>query len=114
MPPASPVVKSRNDDDAPGSVVVVVFARHTAGYGPAAGTASALAQSAAYDATQSTHWTTSASPLTVPPHDEPPGGVRLGQLVGKPMSSGVKSPPPPQTRSAPPHALQILRTLRSS
>src|SRR5436853_6318096 len=57
---------------------------------------------------QLAHVTSCCSVVTVPPHAAPPGTVTFGHEAGKPIVAGVRSSPPPQTRSLPPQALQIL------
>src|SRR3989442_4918034 len=52
----------------------------------------------------------SCNVLTGPAQDDPPGTVTLGQLAAKPICAGVRSSPPPQALSAPPHALQMAAT----
>src|SRR5512140_693177 len=47
-------------------------------------------------------------------HEAPPGIVTLGQFAGKPICAGIKSSPPPQSLSAPPHALQMAATFFDS
>jgi len=58
--------------------------------------------------TQLTHVTSCCSVVTDPPQAAPPGMVTFAHEAGKPMVARVRSSPPPQTRSLPPHALQIL------
>src|SRR6266404_6020445 len=64
-------------------------------------------QSTLNSLTQSTQSTSFERSVTAPPHDAPPGTVTFGQLLGNPMVVGVKSSLVPQTRSEPPHALQM-------
>jgi hypothetical protein len=88
---------------------------HSFGYsGSKPGTASRTSQSTLNSVTQSTHATSCVRLLTGPPHAEPPGTVTLGQLDGKPIDAGLKSPTPLQSLSSPPHALQMLAIFLSS
>src|SRR6185369_8128399 len=80
---------------------------HSLGYGFSPRAPSGSRQSALNSVTQSTQSTMSCAVLIESPHDAPPGIVTFGQLLANPICAGVRSSPPPQSLSAPPHALQI-------
>jgi hypothetical protein len=91
--------------------VVVAFGLQTAGSGDTMpGTATASMQSVLNVVTQSTQSTMSCASRMAPPQLEASNVVAEGQLPTKPMSPGVMSAAPPQTLSAPPHALQMVET----
>jgi hypothetical protein len=92
-------------------VVVGPATLHSGGYGANSGTAARSVQSALNSVTQSTHVTTSCSVTMGPAHAGPPSGTTtFGHVELKPIWAGVRSSPPPQALSGPPHALQMFFT----
>src|SRR5262245_13642302 len=95
---------------APPVGVACGFALQTAGYDCTVGPESASVHAALNDVTQLTQLTSAPRSLTGPPHAVPPGICTDGHVAEKPIVDGARSPLPPQMRSGPPQAWQILET----
>jgi hypothetical protein len=96
-------------------VVVVWFGLHWMGSGLTnSGTATASIQSVLNTDTQSTQSTMFCALTMAPLQLDGSKVVTAGQFATNPIAPGVRSSPPPQSLSAPPHALQMDDTFLAS